>query len=710
MEGAGTSRAVESSPGIPSSTDVTRPASPSDAGLKATTRAMATAARAAVSTPIAPRVRARARSPGAAVLARALPASPSSSFGGRLIPASAPSRRRPASWGQRAPGRLPGPADEPTRRGDELTAGVKGGDDGAGYDSGDETKKKKKRTKSTRTKSQRAGAVGGKDRRGFDSVAGFMSIGGADVDPLSAFGVSSTDGALPAFKPTGYARPSLRRRSTKGSRVWKILTGVARPSSNAAASSDVDDENTAVMEDSMTAGGVLGGGVMGSGDFDRISMIPIGLSVDDLSMEDADEDPYFPFEESVKPAATLNGGGGNSNGVDGQNDGRKKKKKKGTVVSPPKPYKVMRINSNTASENPGAQVEQQLTRRALLRDAELTPRDLRRIDPSLLQTNNTPALLVNDQTILVNLGVRVIIRPDHALLFEPDTATARRFLAAVEQRQKNSQREQGLRVSDRSLAYDGGYRGIELENGHEISEGVGGSTDGGAAPSDYDLDKTPGGVGGAPIPFELEVVEAALQETTSQLYAKMEFCEERCRQVSKRLQSSINPAVLEELRLTKQSLVELDSRAGAVRQVLLDTLDDDDDVTDFTISSTAETEEEKEDEEEEVENLIEYYLQQTETVHSAAEQLLENTRDLEESISVSLSSRRYEVSKLELTLSIATFAAALGALITGIFGMNLRSCLEMSVTAFYLTCFLIFSGIGAIFQAIMRYARRQKIL
>ena len=165
---------------------------------------------------------------------------------------------------------------------------------------------------------------------------------------------------------------------------------------------------------------------------------------------------------------------------------------------------------------------------------------------------------MNDQTILVNLGVRVIIRPDHALLFEPDTATARRFLAAVEQRQKNSQREQGLRVSDRSLAYDGGYRGIELENGHEISEGVGGSTDGGAAPSDYDLDKTPGGVGARSIPFELEVVEAALQETTSQLYAKMEFCEERCRQVSKRLQSSINPAVLEELRLTKQSLVELD--------------------------------------------------------------------------------------------------------------------------------------------------------
>jgi magnesium transporter len=308
--------------------------------------------------------------------------------------------------------------------------------------------------------------------------------------------------------------------------------------------------------------------------------------------------------------------------------------------------------------------------------------------------------LVKDQTIMVNLGVRVIIRPDHALLFEPDTDTGRRFLNAVD----SSTRERGVSLNG-SLDIGNGLGLASASSASRLKSG-----DDAESEYDYDLNAAPGGTGGAPIPFELEMVEAALQETMSQLYAKLEFCEERCRRVSSQLRSSINPAVLEELRLTKQSLVALDSRAGAVRQVLLDTLDDDDDIADFTISSTATSEEDKEDEEEEVENLIEYYLQQTETVHNAAEQLLENTRDLEESISVSLSSRRYEVSKLELTLSIATFAAALGALVTGIFGMNLRSCLEMSITAFYLTCFLIVTGIGAIFQSIMRFARRQKIL
>jgi hypothetical protein len=59
-------------------------------------------------------------------------------------------------------------------------------------------------------------------------------------------------------------------------------------------------------------------------------------------------------------------------------------------------------------------------------------------------------------------------------------------------------------------------------------------------------------------------------------------------------------------------------------------------------------------------------------LQSEAERLLAGARDLEESIGVSLSARRFEVNRLELTLSIASFAAALGAMVAGIFGMNLR--------------------------------------
>ena len=46
---------------------------------------------------------------------------------------------------------------------------------------------------------------------------------------------------------------------------------------------------------------------------------------------------------------------------------------------------------------------------------------------------------------------------------------------------------------------------------------------------------------------------------------------------------------------------------------------------------------------EEAEDLLEYYLQRAATTQSEAERLLAGARDLEESIGVSLSARRFEV-------------------------------------------------------------------
>ena len=50
---------------------------------------------------------------------------------------------------------------------------------------------------------------------------------------------------------------------------------------------------------------------------------------------------------------------------------------------------------------------------------------------------------------------------------------------------------------------------------------------------------------------------------------------------------------------------------------------------------------------EEVEDLLEYYLQRATTTQSEAERLLAGSRDLEESIGVSLSARRFEVGLLQ---------------------------------------------------------------
>jgi magnesium transporter len=97
-------------------------------------------------------------------------------------------------------------------------------------------------------------------------------------------------------------------------------------------------------------------------------------------------------------------------------------------------------------------------------------------------------------------------------------------------------------------------------------------------------------------------------------------------------------------------------------------------------------------------------------VHSATEALLENTRDLDESISITLSARRLEVSKIELMLSIASFAAAIGAVVTGIFGMNLTSTLEPSVVAFYVTTSVLLSSCIGMSAWLYRFCKKRNIL
>ena len=90
--------------------------------------------------------------------------------------------------------------------------------------------------------------------------------------------------------------------------------------------------------------------------------------------------------------------------------------------------------------------------------------------------------------------------------------------------------------------------------------------------------------------------------------------------------------------------------------------------------------------------------------------VLSGARDLEESIGISLSARRYEVNRLELTLSIGSFAAAMGAMVAGIFGMNMRSTLEMSVGSFWTITGLIVLGCVGVFIAIMRHTQKKRIL
>ena len=412
----------------------------------------------------------------------------------------------------------------------------------------------------------------------------------------------------------------------------------------------------------------------------------------------------------------------------------------------------------------GATYRAYLKRRDLLRHYDLQPRDLRRIDPALADTS--PCLSVRDNAILISLGgMRGIISANKAIVFEPDSPYTKKFIEIVSPRLAASSGSSNLEEPEpKSAPLDDSWTPRTPEDAQDPSV----SQQETAAQRQFrklQEDKN--------LPFELECCEGSLMVLVGQLDNELDNIEIRIGKLLEKLPAQVNTENLEELRKVKSILVELESKSEQVTELLADFLEDEDDIAGMNLTSQlmkqekeeaaprskakkkskrkgskgvqgngssasvqretfdvlqgeemkgelitvaldeAEIEnilEEAEEELEEVEDLIEYYLQRCTSIFSETQTLLVGMRDLEESISVVLSSRRFEVNRLELALSMASFAASIGAMLSGIFGMNLRNKFEDSVVGFYGTTAVIILMCVGIFMALFRFTRKKKIL
>ncbi|KAA8550260.1 hypothetical protein F0562_001944 [Nyssa sinensis] len=299
-------------------------------------------------------------------------------------------------------------------------------------------------------------------------------------------------------------------------------------------------------------------------------------------------------------------------------------------------YEVVEVKSN------GMVSTRKINRRQLLKSSGLRPRDIRSVDPSLWLTNTMPSLLVREHAILLNLGsLRAIAMQECVLLFNYNRKAGKAFIDTL----------------------------LPRLNPKNMN-------------------------GGPTMPFELEVVEAALHSRIQRLEHRLMDLEPRVQALLEVLPNRLTADILEQLRISKQTLVELDSRAGSLKQMLLDILEDPHEIRRICIMgrdctlrkgnndmecSVPLEKQIAEEEEEEIEMLLENYLQRCESCHGQAERLLDSAKEMEDSIAVNLSSRRLEVGRVELLLQVGTFCVAVGALVAGIFGMNLKSYLEEQV-------------------------------
>ncbi|XP_019225920.1 PREDICTED: magnesium transporter MRS2-11, chloroplastic isoform X3 [Nicotiana attenuata] len=297
-------------------------------------------------------------------------------------------------------------------------------------------------------------------------------------------------------------------------------------------------------------------------------------------------------------------------------------------------YEVVEVKSS------GTVAKRNINRRHLLKSSGLRPRDIRSVDPSLWLTNSMPALLVREHAILLNLGsLRAIIMQEQVLIFNYNRKGGKAFIDALLPR-------------------------LNPKNTN----------------------------GGPSMPFVLEVVEAALHSRIQRLEHRLWDLEPRvsmehrivynlCRSFLREtaliygvsfkvhaclavrvqallevLPNRLTADILEELRISKQKLVELGSRAGALKQMLLDILEDTHEIRRICIMgrncvlkkendemecSVPLEKEVAEEEEEEIEMLLENYLQRCESCHGQAERLLDSAKEMEDSIAVNLRANWY---------------------------------------------------------------------
>ncbi|KFY69845.1 hypothetical protein V499_09693 [Pseudogymnoascus sp. VKM F-103] len=274
----------------------------------------------------------------------------------------------------------------------------------------------------------------------------------------------------------------------------------------------------------------------------------------------------------------------------------------------------------------------------------LLPRDLRKIDSSLL-----PHILVRPSAILINLlHLRCLIKANRVLVFDTygstDSYTQSVFMYDLEGKLRQKQN----------------------------SPSAGG------------------------LPYEFRALEAVLISVTSGLEGEFETVRGPVVRVLRELEEDIDRDKLRHLLIYSKKLGTFEQKAKLVRDAIDELLEADDDLASMYLTEKTHDLLRGEDDHTEVEMLLESYHKVCDEIVQASGNLVSNIRNTEEIVKAILDANRNALMLLDLKFSIGTLGIGSGAFIAALYGMNLKNFIEESNFGF-----LGISGFSAVFAAIV---------
>lgn len=207
----------------------------------------------------------------------------------------------------------------------------------------------------------------------------------------------------------------------------------------------------------------------------------------------------------------------------------------------------------------------------------LLPRDLRKIDSSLL-----PHILVRPSAILINLlNLRVLLKHNRVLVFDAYGTT--------------DSKSQSVFMYDLDL---------KLRQKESVANGT--------------------------LAYEFRALEAVLISVTLSLEKEFEGVSEPVVRVLRELEEDIDRDKLRYLLIYSKKLGSFEQKARLVRNALEELLEADDDLSAMYLSEKAEGKTREEDDHTEVEMLLESYHKVADEIVQAAENLVSSIRNTEE--------------------------------------------------------------------------------
>ncbi|KAF8632144.1 hypothetical protein AX17_004886 [Amanita inopinata Kibby_2008] len=270
----------------------------------------------------------------------------------------------------------------------------------------------------------------------------------------------------------------------------------------------------------------------------------------------------------------------------------------------------------------------------LIAEHRLNARDLRKIDSRV--PNLVPTILVRKEAILVNiLHLRALVKADAVILFDTygsaDSRLHSVFLYHLEHNLKAK---------------------------------------------------------GSGLPYEFRALESVLLSVLSALEAEMVFIRNLVGGLLAELEDNIDHDRFKRLLYYSRRLASFQSRAKLIEEALEEVLAQDEDLTAMYLTDKKNNVHRELHEHDELEVLLESFSKQVEEIVNEAENIQSNVQSTQEIVELVLDSNRNALLALDLKVSIATLGVGTGALVAGLFGMNLTSYLEEDPYAFYvLTAF-----------------------